>query len=204
MAPFLKAALEGGFKEAEDAVIDMPNERPSVVRRFRLWAYTGQVLQAAESIEHTSWGNLIGLYVFADKYDLPDLQNAVIDTIVAKELITKKIPVDCFPVIYNETDAASPLRRLLIDTVAQKANLADDFTPEKSDENLEIFPPIFLLDLASALYKLKRGITTKHDWKNLGCTFHIHPSMSTESKQGLRDNHREIPETSEDAEHGVP
>lgn len=189
MAPFFKAALEGGFKEAEDAVIDMPNERPSVVRRFRLWAYTGQVLQAAESIEHTSRGGLIRLYVFADKYDLPDLQNAVIDKIVAKQFVMKHAPIEYLPVIYNETDVASPLRRLLIDTVAQKTNLADDFTPEKSDENLEIFPPIFLLDLASALYKLKIGTTTKHNWKNLGCTFHIHPSMSTESKQGLRNNH---------------
>ena len=161
----------------------MPSEKPCVIQHFRLWAYTGQVLEAAENIKDTSWDTIIWLYIFADKYDLPDLQNATIDTMIAKGSVVASVPSQHLSIIYDNTDAASPLRRLMIDWMAQTVNLVNTITEENLDQNLEKFPPIFLLDLALALYKLKKGINKAHSWNEMGCTFHTHASASTEKKQ---------------------
>ena len=184
MAPFFKAALEGGFKEAENASIEMPKESPYVIQRFQLWAYTGQVLEATESLEDTNWQEIIGLYFFADSYDLPDLQNATMDTMVAKARAVEEIPLQCIPFVYDNTNAASPLRRFLIDWMTQRVSLVDSITVENLRQNLEDYPPTFLLDLAVAFYKLEQGITRTHSWGSLGCIFHVHPNASTESKRG--------------------
>ena len=160
----------------------MPSENPRVIQRFRLWAYTGQFLEAAESIKDTNLKEMIWFYIFADKYDLSNLQNAIIDTIITKMKIAREVPSTCFHIIYDNTGVASPLRRFLIDWIAQTVDLVDTHTVERLQRNLETFPPTFLLDLALALYKLKEGITKTHCWNDLGCTFHIHPSVSTEKK----------------------
>ena len=144
-------------------------ETPSVIQRFRLWVYTDNVSDGTESLENLCWKEMIDLYIFADRYDLPDLQNATIDTMVAKVMAVKQIPSRYIPYIYDNTNAASPLRRLLIDWMTQRVNVVDSITPEKLDQNPEEYPPIFLLDLALAFYKLKKDSDGVYYWAHLGC-----------------------------------
>lgn len=159
----------------------MPEEISEVLRRFSLWAYTGSILQDGGDVKGAPWETLVRLYLFAERYDIPDLQNVVIDNVVAKYKAENTIPTPWCHLIYSDTMPTSPLRRFMVDVLAQKANLNDWFKPEA--HLLSLFPPVFMFDLARAQYNLRKGKAKDHDWYSLGCTFHVHPATTTESKQ---------------------
>ena len=185
MAPFFKAALESGFKEAEEALITMPEDTTSTIELFRLWAYGGIILDTNEDIEAVPWDHLIRLYIFADRYDLPDLQNAVMDAINTKVNDTSIIPTGYLHLIYDNTNTSSPLRRWIIDLSAQRGTVDTWFEPENSEDDLDKYPPLFMKNLAAEMYRLKEDKVRDHDWDELGCTFHVHPVTPVESKQEL-------------------
>ena len=161
----------------------MPKESSEVLRRFSLWVYTRSVLQDEEDVNESSWDILVQLYLFAERYDIPDLQNIVIDILVAKHLAEHLIPTNLCCVIYSNTMPTSPLRRFMVDVIAQKGNMDDWFGRKSVEEVVDLFPMAFMIDLARAQFNLRKGKTKEHDWRSLGCKFHVHPSTITESKQ---------------------
>ena len=194
LAPFFRAALEGSFKEATEAMIPMPEEDPETVQRFHVWAYTGCIMAEDEDIKTIEWEALIQLYIFGEKYGLPDLQNLAIDSLVTKGHILERTPIEqlhlIYPIeqlhlIYNNTISTSPLRRWVIDSAAQKGLLDDWFTSEDLEARSKNYPLLFMMDLAREQYRLAKAKTKRHDWGALGCTFHVHPSRTMGSKQDL-------------------
>jgi len=152
----------------------MPEEISAVIKRFQLWAYTGSPLLHDEAITDTPWEELVRLCIFADQYGIPDLQNSVIDILVAKEQALSIIPIGHLRLIYDNTTFASPLRRLIVDLSAQEGSLDKWFVPPIP----AIYPQDFLYDLALEVYKLRRGDSKDHNWKKLGCKYHVHPSTT--------------------------
>lgn len=154
----------------------MPEETPAVVKRFQLWAYTESPLLYDEVIEDTPWGELVRLYLFVDRYGISGLQNSVVDTMVAKTHSSSKIPTSQLHLIYDNTTSTSPLRRYVVDWSAHIGSLDKWFAA--SEVSLTRFPHAFLIDLAVEQYNLRKKRSKKHDWKALGCTFHVHPSTT--------------------------
>lgn len=78
-SPFFRAALTGKFKEAEEKVVRLPEEQPSVVESFVYWVYH-------QRFPSKKWGDaveliktfaryILELHIFSDKYDVPELGN---------------------------------------------------------------------------------------------------------------------------------
>lgn len=185
LAGFFKAALDGCFIEAERGMINMIEESPAVVQRFQLWAYTRLVLQDDESIEDAPWRHLIQLWLFADKYSIPDLQNAAIDALNLKRNAMYQLPTLELHRVYDNTNESSPLRRFLIAASAETGTLEGWFSAAARKASPDKFPPYFVMDLALHQYKVKKGSIQGLDWINLRCTFHVHPEAATESRQEL-------------------
>ncbi len=154
----------------------MPEETSAVIKRFQLWAYTGSPLLHEEVIKDTPWKELIRLYLFAERFGIPNMQNAVIDMLVAKEHASSTTPTEQLHLIYDNTPSTSPLRRYVLDLSAQLGHLDEWFAaPEAS---LTKYPHAFLSDLAVVQYNFRKKRSKKHDWKALGCTYHVHPSTT--------------------------
>jgi hypothetical protein len=156
----------------------MPEETSAVIKRFQLWVYTGSPLLHDEGIKDTPWKKLIWLYLFADRYCIPDLQNSVIDNIAAKQQALSTVPMAQLHLIYDNTPSTSPLRRYMIDLSAQLGHLDEWFAAPEAKAFLGRYPHAFLLDLAVEQYNLRKKHSKTHDWKALGCTYHVHPSTT--------------------------
>lgn len=61
VSTYFKAALEGGFKEAEEQMINMPEDDVEVFEHFQLWVYTGSFMEAGETEKGKDCNILIGL-----------------------------------------------------------------------------------------------------------------------------------------------
>lgn len=154
----------------------MPEETSETIKRFQLWAYTGSPQLHDEVIENTPWEELIRLFLFADRYCITELQNSAIDMLVAKEQALKKSPTAHLHLIYDNTTSTSLLRRLVVDSSAQRGCL--DLWFALPEVFLTKYPHAFLVDLAVEQYNLRKKLSKNHDWDALGCTYHIHPSTT--------------------------
>ena len=115
---YFKAAFEGEFKEASEQLLDLPEERPQMFKRFLLWLYSGSIIESPkETCDKIHWKDLFGLYIFGDARSIPALQNAVIDALIDKCEQTDAIPTHYFVYIYDNTVDKSPLRRLVVDWI---------------------------------------------------------------------------------------
>ncbi len=154
----------------------MPEETSAVIKRFQLWAYTGSPLLHEEVIKDTPWKELVRLYLFAERFGIPNMQNAVIDMLVAKEHASSTTPTKQLRLIYDNTPSTSPLRRYMVDVSAQLGHLDRWFTAPEAF--LGRYPHAFLLELAVEQYNLLKKRSKTHDRKALGCTYHVHPSTT--------------------------
>lgn len=108
-SPFFVGALERSFKEAKEHVIILEEDDPVVFREFMRWvtdhrckSFSLLFLHINHKLIHVSlvggFGSksenthlgvqgfyhlLVRIYIFADKYMMPRLQNVVIDTIIS-------------------------------------------------------------------------------------------------------------------------
>ena len=116
-SPYFRAALEGGFKEADLQTIEWPEEHATIVKLFQFWLYSGSVSLLPED-EAMLWETLVGLYVFAERHDLPTLENSVIDYIIRKiEQQKSKLRFVAVSQSYDTIRPQAPLRRLIVDLV---------------------------------------------------------------------------------------
>jgi hypothetical protein len=96
---------------------------------------------AADEEDH----ELVELWVLAEKYGIPALQNRVIEAMVDIGSITQCIPNGTFPYVYENTAKGSPLRRLCV------AMVATYFTAKKVKEvfqDLNYYPAEFFYELS--------------------------------------------------------
>lgn len=112
---YFKAALEGGFKEAEEQVIRLPEDDVKVFERFQLWIYTGTFIEAGETEKDMDDDLIIGLYLSAEARGIPQLQNLAIDCYINNFDALGEVQTRVFRRIYENTLPSSPLRRLITD-----------------------------------------------------------------------------------------
>lgn len=146
---------------------------------FQLWAYTGSPLPDKDSLKDTKEFDLIQLYLFAERYGIPDLQNSTMDLLNSKIDARSRTPTNHVRYIYANSNDSSPLRRLLIVRCAQRGDL--EYLSDPRFEYLLL--PAFLLDLVTELFRVRQSTKKPSDWDKLGCTFHVHPASAQESRQ---------------------
>ena len=173
---FFKRTFEGGFKEATENKLTLPEEQIDIFQRFQLWLYTGSPLAKEEFPSEVPWGILLSLYIFAECYDIPHLCNATMDALNGKLQASKELPVGDLHEVYANTRLASPLRKFFVETFARKVKpLIQDVNFTKSPE--DTYPFQFLIDLVFEYEHLKGRPHSILDVEDLVCRYHVHPSV---------------------------
>ena len=183
-APYFKAALEGGFKESKDQVLELPDDDPTAFSHFQLWLYTGNILESHKSAKDIDWRVLISIYLFGDVRGIPGLQNETIDVFIDKNKAMNVIPHDNLNLIYEKTLDGSPLRELMVDLFTFKARLTNDFW--FNEKQKPRYPHQFLIDLAKSLYEDRARFKTKNTkFKVVGSKYHVHDDGTKEVSSNL-------------------
>lgn len=158
---FFAAALSQDWKEAQEKVVRLPDDRPDIVKLYIKWLYSGKLLvkwttelqEFERHIGPLEYYTLACLYIFGEKCCDVTFKNAVVASFVGR--MDTKIGDTCwYPVgkavdiIYNGTTAASPMRQLLIDT-----HLWLGHAPWISGQPLDDQNKEFLHDLISSMYR---------------------------------------------------
>ena len=167
---YFKAALEGGFVEAENQKIELAEDDPKVFERIQLWLYQDTLV---EPEEHPLYFNiLIDLYLFANARGMPQLQNAALDAFIDRNKVMNALPDGSIHRIYENTTQASCLRKLYVDiTIRNKAITRESWDYAEDKENR--FPKQYLLDLIIRLND-DRNDRKPTDFRKIRCDYHIH------------------------------
>lgn len=176
--------MEGGFKESEDQVLELPDDDPIAFPHFQLWLYTGNILESHECAKDIDWHVLISLHLFGDVRGIPGLQNEAIDVCIDKLEASNKIPCYQFRRIYENTLDGSPLRKLMVDVYTFNVTLTNDLWFDEWVKAL--YPQQFLIDLAKSLYEERAGTKTKIiDFGAVRSNYHVHDDGKKEVSYNL-------------------
>ena len=84
-------------------VLELSEEDETLFAPFQLW------------VDESDWKPLVDLYIFGDKYGIPDLQDMVIDLLIDKRTASRTIPISIFNHVYRNTQTNSSLREVCVD-----------------------------------------------------------------------------------------
>ena len=174
---YFNAALNGGFREAFESTVALPEDDSSVFKRFQLWLYSDYILQPSETVDTLDWKFLLQIYKFSDARGAPGLQNMTIDVLIDKDHASLTAPplfVYTKPT-YDAFPENGPLRRLIVDMVAYKAEFSHPgFQEAKARAN---YSKKFLVDLALAYYEIVKGSRKRiEELRTIREDYHINTS----------------------------
>jgi hypothetical protein len=128
---FFRAALGGGFKEAEEKTVRLPTEDTTIFEFFQFWMYYGRFpsevqkddrelanLWAKEPDSDFYSGRLIAMYVFGDQYQVTELRRYALDTIfdhIVGEEDALMPETSSTKLAYSKLSPSSPMIRFLVD-----------------------------------------------------------------------------------------
>ena len=164
----------------------MPEQSPKVIERFVLWVYTGKLLGSNEEPGVLGEIRLADLYIIGDTYGIPELQNSVMDCLVAwMNKINGSIPTLILPHVYENTPKDCCLQRFLVERAVCR------YTFMRKGNSFEIrkrlFPQQYLMDIVLEFYNRRDGASNPIDWNNVGCRYHVHPKDVAKSAEGHSD-----------------
>ncbi|KAK3696600.1 hypothetical protein LTR37_017853 [Vermiconidia calcicola] len=144
---YFKSALDGNFSEARTGVMHLPTEDSEVFEMFQYWAYQRRLCDPSQrDVEAISWLRLAQLWVFGDARQIPLLQNEVMDLHRKKVVELWQIPTGSVDHAYSHTCVNSPLRRFILDVLANTGG-----TDQVKSYRLESFSQEALVDLLTAV-----------------------------------------------------
>jgi hypothetical protein len=124
---FFKAALTGGFREAKDKIVKLPDENSSVFEGFVHWVYYRRFLQE-DTVGHTeylaNWEKddlvsgtdvFVRLYIFGDKYEVPKLKEHIIKKWFSYSYGGKLPSPSNLSLVFENLFQRDPFCRLLVD-----------------------------------------------------------------------------------------
>ncbi|KAL1602644.1 hypothetical protein SLS60_006061 [Paraconiothyrium brasiliense] len=173
---FFKNALAANWKEAEDRVIYLPEDDPSIFFRYLDYLYTGKMSVKSTDPDTLNDGKAAvaeqlmtcRIYVFADKVQDMRCRNDAIKfmTAVVKEKRTEKnwfAPgPSCIEFIYNETVPNSPMRRLVVEFYVYNVGYRKSY-----ETTFKRAPKEFLVELSTACMDARLAVTKKGPYANI-------------------------------------
>jgi hypothetical protein len=184
---FFRAALTGGFKEAEDKTVKLKEDQPLTFELFVHWLYyqrfpdkskgdADEITSAwANGDDEINYGwtksrNLINLHVFSDRYNIPQLFQKSMDELYWH--ITQDCamlpPVASIDTAFSALDQESPMCRYLVHvhccTKREEWEVLDR----------EDYPEDFLWKALLRYADIATKGETKVYWKLKLCDYHNH------------------------------
>lgn len=175
-SPVFEAACNGNFIEGIQGIVRLPEDKPETFVLLLEWLYTERVAES-DNAKVVDWHGIASLYVLAEKLQIHEIKNSVVDTWIRKAEDTKEIPLHEVPYVYYNTPEGAPLRQLLVDMVAC------DGETESVRQAMDGLPWEFLLDLAVTLLRLRRQDASSNTrfWKD-PILYHEIPTTSNVSE----------------------
>lgn len=171
---YFRAAFNGSFVEAAEKKIELLDIEANIFEEFHAWLYTRKI--ASEDGKNLKMLDLVNLWIFGDRFQVPMLQNHVMDAIFIKEESERVLDAYVFKVAYEKTVKGSLLRKALIEILAYRLNHGnDDCTSSMADRRHAFYTVEILADLVKELNsarinKVAYGLAPKRD----KCFFHVH------------------------------
>ncbi|KAI4738483.1 hypothetical protein E4T50_11053 [Aureobasidium sp. EXF-12298] len=164
---YFQAAFNGSFVEATERKIDLFDTDQEIFDHFHTWLYTRKL--ASENDVPLLWNELVNLWVFGDRFQVPMLQNCVMDKLLDKANLGRTQSI--LPAIrpaYEKTVGGSLLRKAIIELLVYRLEFTDaDFTKRFTFEILE---DIVKETIAARKDEIAYGSSRSRD----RCFFHVH------------------------------
>ena len=172
------------IKLTEDSqTMHLPQERPYVWDLFVNWLYRGSLKDICvenDDMAKTQQRQYIKLYVQAERWAIPALQNKIMDKFCAGT-ISGWDWSHCMLIrsIYKVTSRDSPLRSYLVDNFLSQSSLWDADCENggratKLKSQLDYADKEFVLDCFEALMQLTSRSKLRAPDRKKGCTYHKH------------------------------
>lgn len=125
-SPVLKAAFNSDFLEGQTQTYTIEDCKALTIKFLVEWIYTQQI--SFDAIERTTAGKenhlaLVGLWILAEKFLIPQLQNHVIRKVYELNHEANTIPLHCLNYVWENTPPGSPLRLFLLHLFASRARI---------------------------------------------------------------------------------
>jgi hypothetical protein len=157
---FFDKAMAGDWKESQQRTICLPDEEPRIFSLYAHWLYWGTLPVVGDETGapgDPEYVDLVKAYVLGDKILDSKFQDTAIDAIVEKSKSVGTDGVRRYPngwaikYAFNNTNESAPIRKLLADMYAYRANSAwlQDWAAS--------IPQPFLFQVASTLLDQRQG-----------------------------------------------
>lgn len=171
---YFRAAFDGSFVEATNKKVELHGVKQEVLENFHAWLYTRALV--SDDGKKLEYQPLIKLWIFGDRFQVPMLQNCVINEIFAKERrgdLPEPLTVKS---AYEDTVEGSPLRRLMIDVLAYTSFLGNEDGSLMTARYREHFTIEILQDLVKELYHARQRdmIVRRRRPQRDECFYHVH------------------------------
>lgn len=120
-SPFFDAAFNGDFEEGATQELDLPDTDPSAFSILVDWLYTQRVTPIqSDGDENPELTRLIKLWILADRFLIPRLQNETLAAMHALDDEKQSLRSFSWMYAYDNTTEGSPLRRYFAYAVARR------------------------------------------------------------------------------------
>ncbi|MCJ1388209.1 hypothetical protein MMC18_001054 [Xylographa bjoerkii] len=179
-SPYFRGALNGAFIEATTGVVELEDADAELFTVFIAWLYSRKLVTY---LEETGCSNekLANLYLFADRFNVPNLRNALIDEYTRRQAKGELISVNCFRIIHEGTAANDPMRCLLVDFLAWDKAWGRTVVAE----NPTMMPMQILAEVMAVMWKIPSEDTEWAPFRVTRClSYHKHEDVTVCYDQG--------------------
>lgn len=127
---FFAKALKGGWKEADEGLVRLPEDDPQIFKLYLNLVYFGSIPAKARDVKEISDEDmeLFKLYILSERLQDTHSQNTIIEAVHASLHETRFNDLYYLPSIpniehiYSETLPSSPIQQLLVDNIVHRAS----------------------------------------------------------------------------------
>jgi hypothetical protein len=182
---YFNAALNNGFVETKNQVIELDDEEPAIILSFILWLYDDKLNKKtlpSDDVPGVLENHLFKLYVFADKRGIGNLANDTI-TMLAAYWSAKQVALSEVAWAIRLVSRNSKLYDLCLDILVLELRYEGaDFLDERRFDALNL-PHEFLFDLVIRSHDRADNFQERHQCFQSVCHYHCHEGQGIMSEK---------------------
>lgn len=168
---YFRGALRSDiWTEAREGILRLGVEEVSTFEKFVYWTYSRRFCNpTATDTKDIEWRDIVKLYIFGDRRNIPLLQNEAVNLLRKKIAQLWQLPAFEVDYIYSNTTSGSPLRKFVIEVIGKARNISFD---KQTYVGWSSEP---LIDLLALVWDPKKASWSKEDVAALDmCQYHVH------------------------------
>lgn len=183
-SPVFEAGFKPEWQKGRDAIMEFPEDDPRHFAPLVYWIYNNEIVYPHDNMG-MPMRELAYVYHLAEKYQMPRLQNDLIDSLVYETVTNYQVFVPhTITSIFNNSPAASKLRIFVVNSTLENWDFAKQMVSEPKD-----FCVDFLFEIFKAFAMNPRAGPKDAflDYENQYCElYHIHEAEKEEKCKSLK------------------